>query len=112
MTLAFTGPARSEPAFEIRARLDLLSAAVRAAPSLDGILLADALRLLDRELGQRISARTLQYTLQTWQSRHSLAVREGRVRLESAVVAEILAERHLAARAREFAQESVLVEAD
>jgi hypothetical protein len=108
----FAAPARPEPSFEIQARLDLLESAVRAAPSLDGITLADALALLARELGQRISPETLRYTLSRWEPRHSLTVRAKRVRLASSVIAEILAHRHLVARAQRMSEEPVLVEAD
>lgn len=92
---------RPQPSVEIQARLALLEEEVRAAPSLDGITIQDALELLRARLNQRVSRWALRNTLRMWESRHKLTVRESRVRLQSDVVVEILRAR----RAEEFARQ-------
>jgi hypothetical protein len=85
-----------QPSLEIRARLDFLLGLVRAAP-VEGVLSSVARAELAARLDQHICHNTLKDTLRRWHFLCPLVMRDQRVRLQSHLVVEILAQQHRSA---------------
>jgi hypothetical protein len=100
-------PVPLQPSLTIRARLDLLEEAVRAAP-LHGITYAEASELLASKLNQHLSLDALGYTLCRWASCHNLVRHAGRIRLHADLVVEILEAKHRSEKLQEKLAEEKL----
>lgn len=92
---------RNYPSVRTSAMLDLLDSAVRGSASLTGLSLAEAVSLIDRELGHKLSPNSLGTALQRNSEHHRLALKRGRVRLRSDIVVEVIGRKHALKQAQQ-----------
>ena len=94
---------RNYPTSKTRDRLSLLERHVREAP-LDGLPFADAIKLINHHLGDRMTPESLGAMIRRNNDFHKLVVRNGHIRLSSDILVEILAQRHVAKKEARIAR--------